>query len=436
MAQKQLTDAEAASLYGTTDADSGVPTPAVTKNNWGPDMVRTIDRLSAVAFDDLQVYETDDADDSIAVRPGRVAIRGTGYTYAGADPAVSSVANNDTTYVWAYVSGGAIAIGSAIDATGWPATPHVKLAEVTLSAGAITTIVDRRFDHAIARHAITAPLFALGTWAIDGDGARTNGAGMVGAVTLTEQAAALAVVDDGGAQVLLSVSGGAGGYTANYQLIPDAPANDDAAYFGAAIPFAELAIDIATAAAYTGDALTWEYWNGAAWSALTLAYDGTDATAQDGLRSFQQDGAIAFVPPTDWTSTTVNSQAGYWIRAKVATAGNITTSPITNSVEHELVTPTVGWKAPAAGRLTEVRAVDQASTLHTAVDVKFVIVNTTTGDHSGELTWAQDAREHRSTGLDVDLAADDVCAVIVTQEDGTNEITDALLELTIELGDP
>lgn len=433
MAQKQLTDAEAANLYGTTDAN-GMPTPAVTKNNWGPDMVRSLARLSAIGFADLQVYETDDAADAIAVRSGRITIRGTAYTYAGADPAVSSIANNDTTYVYAYVAGGAIAIGSALDATGWPALSHVKLAEVTLAAGVITAIVDRRLDFAIARHATIAPMFPIGTWAIDGDGARTNGAGMVGAVSLTEQAAAYAVVNDGGAQALLSASGAAGGYTANYQLYPDSPADDDAAYFGAAVPFAELALDIDTAAVYSGDALVWEYWNGSAWSALTLAYDGTDSTAQDGLRTAQRDGAISFVPPTDWASTTVNSQAGYWIRGRLGTGANMTTSPTTNSVEHELVAPTTGWKAPCTGRITEVRAVDQASTLHTATDVKFALVNTTTGAHSGELTWAQDAREHRSTGLDLDVAADDILAVLVTQEDGTNEITDPLLELTIELG--
>lgn len=55
----------------------------------------------------------------------------------GTDPT-----DNDTTYVWI---DGSNAIQSAIDGTGWPATPHLKLAEVVVdSDGIITNVVDRR----------------------------------------------------------------------------------------------------------------------------------------------------------------------------------------------------------------------------------------------------------------------------------------------------
>ncbi len=46
-------------------------------------------------------------------------------------------------------------------------------------------------------------------------------------ITLTEQAVALAKVEDGGVFLNLAVSGGGAGYTANYQLFPDADSVQD-----------------------------------------------------------------------------------------------------------------------------------------------------------------------------------------------------------------
>jgi len=50
--------------------------------------------------------------------------------------------DNDTTYIWLNDDN---SIGSAIDGTGWPATEHVKLAEIDVDvAGIITAIRDLR----------------------------------------------------------------------------------------------------------------------------------------------------------------------------------------------------------------------------------------------------------------------------------------------------
>ncbi|HUT60120.1 MAG TPA: hypothetical protein VNA25_19915, partial [Phycisphaerae bacterium] len=83
------------------------------------------------------------------------------------------------------------------------------------------------------------------------------------------------------------------------------------------------------------------------------------------------------------------------------------------------------------GTITNLRASDLATTLHTATDVKFILMNFTTGGHSGELTWAQDLRVCSWSSLSLDVNAGDILGVVVTQEDGTNEITNALLEITI-----
>ena len=79
--------------------------------------------------------------------------------------------DNDTTYVWLKEDG---TLGSAIDATGWPAEPHIKLAEVAADAdGVITNIVDRRT-------LIGAPVPGAYTNIIcDDDGVTVDGGGVV-----------------------------------------------------------------------------------------------------------------------------------------------------------------------------------------------------------------------------------------------------------------
>lgn len=430
MAQKKLTDAEAATKYGTTDR--GLTYPAVTNNNWGPDVIRSLFRLLEMTLDDLQAYQTDANADSVGVRAGRGVIDGTNCTYAGADEAVTSLANNDTTYVWATASSGAIAIASAIDGTGWPSVPHIKLAEVTMAAGVISALVDRRYGVALTRTSSIVPMATFGTWGIDVDGAETNGGGIVGGeVTLTQAAAAYCVVDDGGVQATFSLSGAESGYTANYQLFPDSRADNDAIYFGHSVGFCEMAIDMATAATYSGNAVTWEYYNGSAWSALTISRDSTDTTAQDGLRPFQQDGAVAFIPPTDWAATTVDGQSAYWVRARLSTAAATTNSPTSNSKNHETVAPTDGMAPRQAGTVTEIRLSDAAATLHTTADVKFILANFTTGLTTAALTFPQDKRTDKWTALTLGVNQGDTLGVLVTQEDGSAEPANVLLELTI-----
>ena len=283
------------------------------------------------------------------------------------------------------------------------------------------------------------PMAVYGAWAIDGDGAETNGAGLVGATpTLTEQAAALAKIEDGGVFANLSDSAGEAGYTGAYQLFPDAPvAETDFAYFGGAIPFPELAFNVSATNA-TFDAagvLAWTYWDGAAWSPLTLAHDGSSASTADGTLAFGRDGAIAFIPPSDWASSSVDGQAAFWIRCGIAAgkAANLTQVPLLDAKEHELVTPNGGFVARQTGTIESIRLVDGATTLHTTADVKFILVNFTTGAHSGELTFTQDLRCQVFTGLSLTVAAGDVLGVVVTQEDTGAEPSGVLLELGVAI---
>jgi len=98
---------------------------------------------------------------------------------------------------------------------------------------------------------------------------------------------------------------------------------NDILYLGKNTPFQEVHADLAVNGAYTG--LAWEYWNGSAWHALTVADTGAGLSA---------DGPITFTPPADWAKTTVNGYTGYFIRVK-ATA--VTTAATVNCFRQNLI---------------------------------------------------------------------------------------------------
>lgn len=282
----------------------------------------------------------------------------------------------------------------------------------------------------------------VGTWGINQDGANTNGGGISGSdsVTLTEQSASFAKAFDasegGGTWGNINVAAARGGYAANYQLFPGTPAATDAVAFGAQIPFCEVAFDTSTQAVYNEAAvLVWQYSTGTStWSTLTLATNQTGTTDVTGEYFAQQDGAMTFIPPSDWVQGTVDGTQLYWIRAVIQAdkADNMTTSPILNSKEHELVKPTDAPAIASDGLITAIRISDRSAILHTGNDVKYLLMNFTRGTHSGELTFAQDLATDRWSGLSMRCEAGDEIGVLCTQEDGTNEVDDCTLELTIE----
>lgn len=246
-----------------------------------------------------------------------------------------------------------------------------------------------------------------------------------------EAANAEAVVDDGGALLELQTSS-SGAYTADYQPFPDAEQVNDAAYFGADDPFAVLEFDVDTAAVYGDDSITWEYYNGA-WVSLSILYDNTDSTAQDGKRPFQVDGRILFIPPADWTTVAVNSTTKYWIRARVSGA-NITTIPTFNSVNHSVV---VALYAPRVPFDCEVALVEVSNpgTIHTNTDILFYVLQDAALANSGQLTWGASGGQSEFwvgggedfTNFNLDDGAE--VNIIVAQEDGADDPEDVLVTL-------
>lgn len=103
-------------------------------------------------------------------------------------------------------------------------------------------------------------------------------------------------------------------------LFPATPvAGEDRFLFGRTTPFKKLVVDVGTAGTGTY-VLSWEYWNGSAWTALSGVV-GTDFKAT-GRRS------LSFTPPTDWVANTINLQGPFFYVRAVFASGTMTVVPL------------------------------------------------------------------------------------------------------------
>lgn len=110
-------------------------------------------------------------------------------------------------------------------------------------------------------------------------------------------------------------------------LLPAVPAVGDAVYFGVDTsltdtgPICSVICDIATPAkSTTSYTLTWEYYNGAAWAALT-ARDETNGLGEVGVHG------MFWKQPSDWATVAVDGDTGYWIRGRVSALTGTLTPP-------------------------------------------------------------------------------------------------------------
>jgi len=84
---------------------------------------------------------------------------------------------------------------------------------------------------------------------------------------------------------------------------------DDIFYVGFGAKFDRLYFDLSVAGA--GLTLVWEYWNGSAWTTLTVT---------DGTSDFSSDGWVTWSEPADWATTDVNGYTAYYVRVRTTTA--------------------------------------------------------------------------------------------------------------------
>ena len=114
----------------------------------------------------------------------------------------------------------------------------------------------------------------------------------------------------------------------DWQIFPTAEAVGDAMIIGLPVPFASLTLSSAggTAGVDAGSlAVVWEYWTGAAWTALAGVSDGTSgftAAAAAGQ-------VVSWTQPINWAPVALGANADllYYVRARIS-AGSYSTNPL------------------------------------------------------------------------------------------------------------
>jgi len=220
-------------------------------------------------------------------------------------------------------------------------------------------------------------------------------------------------------------------------FFPSNPSGGDAVAFGYSVPFCEkYYTDTVFSPGIYNDTgiLEWSYSTvGDTWSSLSIIYDGSSTgTSKAGDMAFTQPGAISFIPPSDWTSNTVDSQDAYWIKATVASGkgGNITTVPVQWSANPRIVFPSGGFVCPRNGTVEDIWIYDRATTTHSGTAVKFILMNFDTGQYTGEHTWDVNQKQDMYTDLSLAVSSGDRLAILITQEDsGNNDPANVVLKL-------
>jgi hypothetical protein len=108
-------------------------------------------------------------------------------------------------------------------------------------------------------------------------------------------------------------------------LLPaTAAAVGDVIYFGNDVLFKRLDIYMDGGVSNTDNTFVWEYWNGAAWAALTP----TDGTVYN-TKVFGKNGKVTWA--TSISKTTINGVNTYWVRARLSVLG--TSRPIASHAQ-------------------------------------------------------------------------------------------------------
>ena len=141
--------------------------------------------------------------------------------------------------------------------------------------------------------------------------------GIVPTTTLWDGTIGYAYQDDGGAFTDLTVAAN-NAAAGDVGLLPVAALANDAFYFGEGFAtsgtFNSLKITISQAGTNT---VVWEYYNGAAWVALTV----TDAT--QGFTSPAGSYYVQWTIPADMGHVAVNGQDRYWVRARCTVGAGV-----------------------------------------------------------------------------------------------------------------
>lgn len=144
MAIQTLTLEQAVALIDQRHPRTGFAYPRPGAQPYFEWLIATLELLAEASAGDLRVVRDDASPTTVRIMPGRASIAGVVLEHPGETIDLAPF-NNDTSLLWLEDDAGPT-VGSADAATGWPAGTHIPLAEVTLDAGEITDVLDRRFE--------------------------------------------------------------------------------------------------------------------------------------------------------------------------------------------------------------------------------------------------------------------------------------------------
>lgn len=145
MTVKVLSAENITQLVGTRHPTTGIEYPPDGLQPYYHWLVSTLHLLAESSAGALRVARDTDDQAGVHVAPGRASISDVALAYDGGTIDLGAY-NNSTAYLWLFDDDGEAAIGVDDESNGWPGGDHLKLAEVTLQAGAVTHILDRRFE--------------------------------------------------------------------------------------------------------------------------------------------------------------------------------------------------------------------------------------------------------------------------------------------------
>lgn len=105
-------------------------------------------------------------------------------------------------------------------------------------------------------------------------------------------------------------------------LLPSPGAILDGFYFGLSSVFDWVCLNIGTPGVGVW-IITWKYWNGATWAALTIKNDETS-----NFRAAAGKRWLNFERPGDWATTTILTYTLYFIKAEITSYTSMTTQPL------------------------------------------------------------------------------------------------------------
>jgi hypothetical protein len=114
--------------------------------------------------------------------------------------------------------------------------------------------------------------------------------------------------------------------------MPATEEDDDAFYVGMLTQYSDLTFTVSAGQGRAGTwTVTWEYWNGSIWTALSNVVDGTDSFANTGCPM------VTWDIPGDWDTTTVSAAgetttALYFVRAHITTFSSAGAGPTASKI--------------------------------------------------------------------------------------------------------